>query len=85
MKNLDDIILVDINEEAINIDDIVTAVNKILNKETKYKYIKDNRGFWLFKLYENGQYFEDDLGNIKVDSGVRLVNEDEQYWIKYKE
>jgi hypothetical protein len=85
MQDKDKFVLRDSNDEIVNIGDIIASKNEKLGKVIRYIYTQDNRGLWLYKLYNDGKYYEDDLGNIRVDSGVRLVNDEDWYWSKEKE
>jgi signal peptidase I len=82
MQNPIQIILKDINGDTINLGDIVVAKNGKLRRNNKYIYTQDIKGLWLYKMDSKGNTYEDSIGNIRVDTGISLINESDWIWIK---
>jgi hypothetical protein len=76
------IILKDINDNIINLGDTVIAKNDKLRRCDKYIYTQDIKGLWLYKMDSNGNTYEDGIGNIRVDAGINLINDNGWIWVK---
>jgi hypothetical protein len=84
MQNSKEVVLKDINGDIINLGDTVVAKNGKLRRNDKYVYTQDDKGLWLYKVDSKGNTHEDNTDNIRVDTGLELINEHDWIWIKEK-
>lgn len=68
--------LIDCNNNIVNIEDILKLEN---SKMDKLDYFIYSDGF-LYKYDKSGKINHNELGNIKVDDGVSLINNDTCKW-----
>jgi hypothetical protein len=68
--------LIDCRNNIVNIGDILKLENSKMGKLDYFIYDND----LLYKYDKNGKIYPDKLGNIKIDTGVSLINDDTCKW-----
>lgn len=68
--------LIDYRNNVVNIGDILKLENSKMGKLDYFIY--DDK--FLYKYDKDGEIKTDNLGNIKIDDGVSLINNDTCKW-----
>ena len=86
MKNIDTIkALYDSKETEIFIGDMIKSVRTKDKEQIESYYLydfADSGNTYLFRLDNQGNIVKGNLGHIKIDSSVTLVNDDNYKWYR---